>query len=201
MNPSLATLRRLFDAVCLKFCESNDPLMEASPLPEWWAKCDPGAARQQCTMSALFTLHTVNSVQKMYKMLWAKTEALYILHIVQIVHRIFTECTKNVESGVGGPGKQKDWSFRQQGGKERSCKQNISHFSSPRSPLILRLKMCTKARFSNNKRWKYFNLNQGTDCKPTTRAKTRCGDSASKLCLLEFDYWLFIFSPGRSNSH
>ena len=121
MNPGLATLRRLFDAVCLKFCESNDPLMEASPLPEWWAKCDPGAARQQCTMSALFTLHTVNSVQIMYKMLWAKTEALCILHIVQIVqivHRIFTECTKNVESGIGGPGKQKDWSFRQQGGKE-----------------------------------------------------------------------------------
>ena len=34
MNPGLATLRRLFDAVCLKFCESNDSLMEASPLPE-----------------------------------------------------------------------------------------------------------------------------------------------------------------------
>ena len=69
------------------------------------------------------------------------------------------------------------------------CKQNISHFSSPRSPLILRLKMGKKARLSNNKRWKYFNLNQGTDCKPTTRAKTRCGDSVlcqSSVC------WSFI---------
>ena len=89
--------------------------------------------------------HYAQCRTKMYKMLWAETEALYIVHIVQIVQivqKIFTECAKNVKSGVGGPGKQKDWSFRQQGGKERTCKQNISHFSSPRSPLILRLKMC-----------------------------------------------------------
>ena len=38
-------LSRLFDSRCLKFCESNDPLMDARHLPEWWAKCDPGASR------------------------------------------------------------------------------------------------------------------------------------------------------------
>ena len=96
MNPGLATLRRLFDAVCLKFCESNDPLMEASPLPEWWAKCDPGAARQQCTMNPLFTLHTVNSAKKMYKMLWVETEDCTFYTLYKL-YKLYTEYSQNVQ--------------------------------------------------------------------------------------------------------